>query len=290
MCENRYFYGGQQTELRLDLQALIHHNNNSTTVRWAMADLVFFDCNCRLGPDQFAAEGVPLDAESLLRMMDRVGINEALVYSSLSVLYAPSVGNRRILENTSEHGRLHPCWVLLPDNTGELPDQALSLMLKSGANAARLMPSHHRFSLSEWCCGPMLGELAGAGVPVFLDYGIEHWSGNNVDWEAVECLCWTHPLLPVVLCGLGMADNRFLYPLLDRHPNLRIDLSYYQVEGGVEEIHSRFGAKRMLFGTAAPKSDPGCAISYISYARIPEPDKAAIAGGNLKKLLQGVKA
>lgn len=254
-----------------------------------MADIDFFDCNCRLGPDQFAPDGVPLDADSLIEMMDRVGISDALVYSSLSVLYAPAEGNRRILEDTAAHDRLHPCWVLLPDNTSELPDQAVALMLESGVRAARLMPSHHRFSLSDWCCGPLLGELAEAGVPVFLDYGIEHWSGRNVDWEAVESLCWTQPSLPVVLCGLGMADNRFLYPLLDRHSNLHIDLSYYQIEGGVEDIHSRFGAERMLFGTAVPKSDPGCAISYVSYARIPDEDKAAIAGGNLKKLIEGVR-
>lgn len=254
-----------------------------------MAELKFFDCNCRLGPDQFAPEGVPLDAESLLGMMDRVGISDALVYSSLSVLYAPIEGNRRILEDTAGHPRLHSCWVLLPDNTSELLDGAITLMLESGVKAARLMPSHHRFSLADWCCGPMLGELAEAGVPVFLDYGIEHWSGKNVDWDAVESLCWTQPSLPVILCGLGMADDRYLYPLLDRCPNLHFDLSYYQIEGGVEEIHSHFGAGRMLFGTAVPKSDPGCAMSYVSYARIPDKDKQAIAGGNMRRLIEGVR-
>lgn len=258
-------------------------------MRWALSETIFFDASCCLGPDQFAAANAPLDAESLLKAMDRVGIAEALVYSSLAVIYSPITGNQAIIEATNGYDRLHPCWVLVPEHTRELPEGAVAWMVGSGVRAARLMPNHHRFSLSDWCSGTYLSDLAEAQVPTFIDYQINHWSSNAINYEAIEKLCSMHPTLPVILCGAGIADDRYIYPLLDRLPNLHLDLAYYQVEAGIEEICYRFGAERLLFATAMPKSTPGCSISYITYARISDDEKRLIAGDNLRNLLEGVR-
>ena len=55
-----------------------------------------------------------------------------------------------------------------------------------------------------------------------------------------------------MVCSVGYRELRVLLPLLDRHPNLACDLSYFAAHQGVEVVVRRFGAGRLLFGTGMP--------------------------------------
>lgn len=252
--------------------------------------LRFFDVNCRIGPDELALAGAPLDAASLERVLDAAGIGEALVYASVAQMYSPAEGNGQLAHLIDGSPRLHACWVLLPESTRELPDGVAKLMLGAGVRAARVFPARHRFSLAKWCCGPLLDDLAHAQIPLLIDYEVSHWSDRAVNYPEVEAVCSAHPTLPVVLCRVGVADDRYLYPLMQQLPNLYVDTSYYEVEGGIEEICDRFGARRLLFGTGLPVFAAGGPVCQLCYARISDAEKQLIAGGNLRALLGGVKA
>jgi predicted TIM-barrel fold metal-dependent hydrolase len=48
----------------------------------------------------------------------------------------------------------------------------------------------------------------------------------------------------------------------------------------------RFGAERILFGSRLPLYTPGAPLAVLLTARVPDSAKRAIAGGNLRRLLQ----
>jgi len=115
-------------------------------------------------------------------------------------------------------------------------------------------------------------------VPVLLD-------STEATWEQVEATAKAHPRLPLILLGVGYRSIRALYPILDATQNVFIEISLYQVCGGLREGVGRFGARRFLFGTNLPRFEPGSAVASVLYADISDEAKALIAGGNLDALL-----
>ena len=111
-----------------------------------------------------------------------------------------------------------------------------------------------------------------------------------VGWESVQWVLSQYPGLPLILSGVRHRDNRTLYALLDRFENLLIDISLYTVHRGIEDVISRFGPQRMIFGTGLPMYGGGGSLAQLTYAEIDESHKQQIAADNLSRLLQGVKS
>ena len=102
----------------------------------------FFDCNVILGKVHKPTPGGILDAATLLREMDRYGIAESLVYDVFARRSAPVRGNRLTSEAAAISPRLHPCWVMMPPSTNELPslDDLAKQMMQANVKAVRLFP------------------------------------------------------------------------------------------------------------------------------------------------------
>ncbi len=215
--------------------------------------------------------------------MDRAGIGRALACHSLSLEAHPSVGNAAVLRETAGQRRLLPCWAALPPTAPEAPSPAefLRAMAEAGVRAVRVCPSasRHQFSLGSPHSHQLLGALEEGRVPVLLD-------SAEATWEQIEAMAKAHPRLPLVLLGVGYRSIRALYPILEATENVLVELSQYQVCGGLREGVGRFGPRRFLFGTNLPRFEPGCAVASVLYADISEEAKALIAGGNLDALLR----
>ena len=168
----------------------------------------------------------------------------------------------------------------MPDHTGEMPppDELCDRMAQGGVRAVRLFPQMHSFSLSEWCSGELLGALEARRVPVFIDH-------DQTNWDEVDRICAAHPSLPLVLLRPNYRVHRSLYPLFERHANLHIEIGIYVAHNAIADCARRFGAERMLFGSALPHYTPGGPIANIMYSEISDAEKALIAGGNLRRLL-----
>ena len=63
------------------------------------------------------------------------------------------------------------------------------------------------------------------------------------------------------------------------------DLSNLCTYLAAEEILERFDSGRLLFGTGLPIADPGGPMARLSYTNAPQSDLAAIAYGNIERLL-----
>jgi len=243
----------------------------------------FFDVNCTIGRPATPPRHGPRTIEELLAAMDRAGIGRALVCHSLSLEAHPSVGNAAVIRETAGHDRLVPCWAALPPTAPEAPSPAdlLRAMDEAGVRAVRLCPSagRHQFPLDSAHAHQLLAALEEHRVPVLLD-------SAEATWEQIEATAKAHPCLPLILLGVGYRSIRALYPILEAAENVFVEISLYQICGGLREGVGRFGPRRFLFGTNLPRFEPGCAVASVLYADISDEAKALIAGGNLHALLR----
>lgn len=247
--------------------------------------LDFFDCNVVLGKIQKPGPGGILDVPRLLAEMDRYGIRESLVYHAFGRRSAPVRGNRLASEAAGQSERLHPCWVMLPTGTGEMPplEELEAEMRRDGVRAVRLIPdaNGHMFSLSPVVSGELLEWLEARRVPVLIEQ-------TAVSWADVDGVMERHPELPLVLIDVTYRINRDLYPRLKAYPNLYVEISYLQQHRAIEDVCDRFGPGRLLFGSKIPVLCPASPKHMVETAPISDEAKAAIAGGNLRRLLASV--
>ncbi len=250
--------------------------------------LNFFDFNCMLGPTNTNREPSFLSARQLLAEMDRLGIAEAMVYSSLARYAHPSDGNALLLEEIRHHPRLHACWIGLPPGTGEMPEPAafVQQMQQQNVRALRLLPEAHRYPLLEESLYPLLHELNAAKIPLLIDIDRANWGEIKLDWREIFTIAGAHPDLPLVLLREGGSTARVLFSVWEKYPNIRLDASYIQESRIIEEIVTRFGPDKLIFGSAMPRFDAGGPLASVMGASVEEKDKAAIAGNNARRLLQ----
>ncbi|MHB9028958.1 MAG: amidohydrolase family protein [Candidatus Latescibacterota bacterium] len=248
-----------------------------------MAKLSYFDCNCSIGRIPYPYIYDISDVEGLKREMDTAGIEEALVYHSVARDVDPAMGNALLGEALAQEPRLHPCWAVLPHYAGDLPapGKLLKDMEANGVKAVRMFPTpaNHSFSLAEWNSGELLGALAEAKVPLLLDIEV-------VWWDAIVTILKNHPNLPVIATNVGYRHNRFTHALFGEYENLFLETSRYFGAGVFEDVVGRFGSRPILLGSNMPRFTGTAVISMLTYADIPQADKEAIAGGNLRRLLK----
>lgn len=241
------------------------------------------DANCAVGAwptDRPVYETV----EELLAEMDRLGIARALVSHTLAQSFDPPQANRILMHEIAGHERLLPCWTLLPPSCEEMGtlEEMLAGMAEADVRAVRLYPREHTYELADWQCGELFAALAERRYVVLLDLA-------QSNWNEIERICRTYPGLSLVVTRVGYRMLRPLFALLGRCPNLYCDLSNLSTYLAVEEVLERFGSSRLLFGTALPVADPGGPIARLFYTDAPEADLAAMAHGNVERLLAQVQ-
>jgi predicted TIM-barrel fold metal-dependent hydrolase len=238
----------------------------------------YFDSNAMIGVLGRGPADVGLSADALLKEMELYGIKQALVTSTAAYEYNAQAGNRVLAGEIEAHANLFPLYALTPD-----PDalEEATALLPSRPFAALLAADHehHNFSLREWCSGPLLASLERRNIPVFLRPVL-------VGWEEVAAVMEAHPKLPTVITHTGYRADRDIYALARRYPRLMVETSMYVGHRQLEEFARTFGAARLLFGTNLPYYTPGAALAVLAYAQLCDADRARVAGGNLKLLLE----
>lgn len=245
-----------------------------------MASVRFFDCNCMVGRRSAPRPETNLTVEDTLEALARAQIDEALVVHANAKEYNPRIGNEQISAVYAAHPHLHPCYVLMPHHTGEMPsgDALIRYLKDGGARAVRLYPRDHSYGLGERWSGRMLSVLEEAGVPVVIDF-------DQTGWPEIDGVLTHHPALTLVVVRAGYRIDRWVYPLLEAHRGLKLETSLYAAHLGIEAVTERFGDDRLVFGTGLPVWDAGAAISPVMYADIPDAARRKIAGETLRSLL-----
>ena len=230
-----------------------------------------FDANVRLGHSGVHGELV-LETDDLLKEMDRLGIQRALVSHFAGEEYDAEEGNNLLAGECQE--RLVPAWAALPDSP---------FIQKLGARnpkAVRLAfgIKKHNFSWAPWCSGELYEYLEENSVLALV-------MREDIEWDSLSRLLGNYPRLQVLLLETGYRAERYLFPLFKQHPNLHIDTSTCLAHRQLESLVERFGPMRLAFGSRLPLYTAGAALGVLATARISEEARLAIAGGNLRRLL-----
>ena len=257
-----------------------------------LESLRLFDSCVTLGRIVHSGYPVSLTADSLLELMDRYAIADALVHEHHARnRYPREEGNARVCEAVRGRPRLHPVWVMEPPREpGSLSARrAVARAIDAGVRAVRL-PMQTIPPLA-WLWDDFLAELEARHVPCFLDFGgVSTWGDlDDGDVDGVRTLALAHPGLALVLSNVvgGLGIHPGILPLVRRTPNVLVDTT------GVLEFWREAAAVdpgRVLFATGMPFTDPGIYVSNVQYARgLDEEAKRLICGGRLRALLEAVR-
>jgi predicted TIM-barrel fold metal-dependent hydrolase len=254
--------------------------------RQARAALLFLDSNLWIGRPRLPEFTTGFDINTLRERMVRYGIGGGVVSHFAAIPYGAAWANERTLAAVAGTD-LWAAITLMPEMFHSEADGRayVNSAIARGARLARVFPVAHNFTLRPWCSGALLQTLVDSRLPLVV------WH-TEVSWEEIRNICETHPTLTVIVEGTPkkiLYHSRLYYALLERCPNLRLELHNLVNYLGVEDIVSRFGAGRLIFGSYTPVFDPNAALMQVTHARISDEDKARIAGRNLAELIDGVQ-
>ena len=246
----------------------------------------FIDANTMIGrPPTPALRSA--SARDLIAEMDRAGIGRAIVRHVAQREADPLTGNRLLAEAIGEYrDRLVGCWAVLPTQSGEIGgvDAFFAEAIEAGAPVFCAWPAEHRYLLRADVIGDLAERMIAARRPLMLKANEPH------EWQAIYDLLAESPELTVILTDIGCwGADRFFRPLVERYPSVSVEIADYFVDGGVEAFVGEYGARQLLYGSGFPTRYPGAMMLALKSADIDDADKAAIAGGNLQRLLAEVK-
>lgn len=226
-------------------------------------------------------------AEGLLSEMDILNINRALVFDSKSWLWDVKTGNRKLLKALKGHDRLDPVIVLTPLVDEEFGGESglLNTLKEHNIRAVRLFPFDQNFTLHPWNIRNLFTILNDIRMPVLLE--CRGMAGSIDPWfNQIYEIAGEFPQVPIILLTVGYRSLRILYELFKERKNIHVDTSTFITYHGIEDVVSRFGSERILFGTKMPFIDGGVSVGRILYAQISGEDKENIAGNNIIRLIR----
>ena len=247
----------------------------------------FFDCNCFIG---LPANGIlrPITtAPALLAQMDRSGVSKAVVWHVAQRDYSEAAGNKLLTDALAgQADRLVGCWSVLPLQTHELPEpnDFFAQMARANVRVLRAFPRQHRFMLRREVVGELFDAITARRIPLMLSVA------GGATWEDVYDLMAEFPELVCIICDVGCwGPDRLFRPLLERYPNVYVEISEYILDYGIDDVVHNYGSRRLLYGSGFPAADHGPMMLSLKHAEIEESQKEDIASKNIERILNEVK-
>jgi len=243
----------------------------------------FWDCNLNYGP-QTSGEDLKCcgNIDELQNELERAGISGGLVIKTLKEAV---LANNSLAEDIKNKQNLKGVWQILPSCTNEIasPYDLPKSMRQNNIAALTINPKAHRYLPRKFVIGDYLDMARERKIPVLLN------TSRGITLEQIDDIMRDFPDLTVILTFDDCwPSDRFLRPFLDAYPNLYLDMTYMLTDSGLKDMIKYSDCSgRILFGSGFPICYMGAHILVIKHAEISEEDKRKIAGGNLKRLLEG---
>ncbi len=243
----------------------------------------WIDVCCRGGSDRDDTDG-KVAADPLLAEMERLRISKSIVNSRWSPYLASDFVNIQILDDCDHSDSLLPVVEVTPEGGEDFldrPQDAIDHYISRGASAGTPRCQKNGFTLSSWCSGDLLAAMQKRRLPLMV------WINEDLGYEQLHTLLGEYPELPVLMQGEPRDGyRRQLFPLMELHKNLyMVAWTRFSVHLGLEYMVDRFGHEQIVWGSNYPESEGGAGITGITYAMISDEATAAIAGGNMTRLI-----
>lgn len=221
---------------------------------------MIIDCNCFLGHYPFRRLQ-NYHASGLLDMMDRNGIDQALVSSLPAVFYRNAhEGNRELIADIADNrDRFWPLATINPKYVGWQDDlkEAVEVWQVKGVS---LWPSFHNYTLTDEIGQGALEQISELDLPVVLTQRLEdrrqrhHWDvAEDLTQQEVLAAVEPFPKLRIAFCNwIGLDGQKLKQAGLEGR--CLIDLARLDslVRNSIEALIDSLGAEAISFGTHVP--------------------------------------
>lgn len=239
-----------------------------------------FDANVGVG-HQFNQPAPFDDAAGLLHEMQRHGVQRALIYHVQGESISGLDGNEALVTWAEGTEQFSLQWTVGPrqDSLRQLQDFHVDGIVKSvRINSTRPGSSAVELPFVEWLYGDLLEWLQAEKVPLWI-------SLTDTPTTEIMSTLKRFPDLVTVLLGAHYSHALLVPPLLRHLPNAHLELSRYEVPGGVEALKGEFGVGRLIYGSFYPRYAMGPILYALHHMGLTETDLEAICEGNLKRVL-----
>jgi len=242
---------------------------------------LYIDCNAKLGRSSKREPLVPYCGAELAREMRRCVIHAAVVDNNQAADYSYVYGNAELDAECAANERLYWLAACPPTYKWEAPEGANYLInrLNSGARGVLTRPVKHRHELDAGSLEEIARILTERGLP--LAVYCEEAPFNNLK-EVLTAF----PALNILLLNNSWGNLRQIFPLLDKHKNLYIDIGGNQANDLCDKVAEYFGADRMVYSSGYPSRCMAGIKTLIEYASMSETDKDLVAYKNACRLFK----
>ena len=241
-------------------------------------DTPVVDANVGVGHrhDQPSPFGEPAP---LLAEMDRHGVDSALIYPLQGEMISALDGNDGLHEwIDGSDGRLLPTWM-----ASGAPESLVQLQQLHAEGHVRAVRLHDTTStstpLTSWIYGDLLTWLQQEQLPLWISLA------DNDPMELANTLAEFREL-SVVLVGGHYTHAPYIPQLLRHLPRACLELSRHETLGAIEDLVTSVGARRLLYGSYAPRYAMGPVLWGLHRLAIEPWQLQRILDGTARELLR----
>ncbi|MBM3748171.1 MAG: metal-dependent hydrolase [Acidobacteria bacterium] len=235
-------------------------------------------------------------AAALLRLMDRTGIQRAVVSSAASITYRNAQsGNEEVAAEVKPHReRLTPFAVLNPAYAGWQDD--LKICHRDfGMKGLRLYPRWHNYRLTDTSCLELVNAATELRWPISIPLRVEDrrqqsWLVDvpDVDQEEMAALVKAAPKASFILLnGSGYVSSPLGRKGSGLPANYAVEISSLAavLANELGQLLETLGPDRLVFGTGMPFHYPDPALLKLEVLEAAEEVKDKIRSRNAARLL-----
>jgi hypothetical protein len=213
-------------------------------------------------------------AEGLLRLMDRAGIQRAVVSSAAAITYRNAQsGNEEVAADVKGRGgRFIPFAVLNPAYAGWRDDLKICHE-QFGMKGVRLYPRWHNYKLSDGPCRELVNAAAESGMTISIPLRVEDrrqqsWLVEvpDVDHEEIAVLIRAFPKARFILVsGSGYVNSPLGRQNNGLPANFAVDIALLSavMANEIGRLLSSLGEDRVVLGTGMPFHYPDPALIKV---------------------------
>jgi predicted TIM-barrel fold metal-dependent hydrolase len=235
------------------------------------------DSNTVFGP--WPMVRADMSIERLASALVNHGVTRALSLSTVGVLHNAGDGNAETLHLCAEQIILAP--VATIDPRGYFgPAGNIARLAEQGFKMFRFFQKLQEWDFDHSGFHDLLDELDAPGVPVMVqgrDTGHPTALARNVAGRSNA----------FILDGISFENMAEAVSVMRKHQNIYVNTRELRVPGALRFLVDQIGSDRVVFGSGCLTSSLAASLNYVIESEVNDVDKAAILGGNMKRLLGG---
>lgn len=239
------------------------------------------DCHGHLGY-YTGVNIIPVDASSMIRIMDKAGIEKICISAFLSIGPDCKAGNDLVADAVKQYpDRFVGYGVINPNRPQEIEGELQRCFENLAMKAIKLHPASHEVPIHDSVFEKVFEFAAGKRLPI-----LSHEWGSP---EFLQQASSNYPGISFILAHMGFWLGRgdFAYAdVVNGHDNVYVDLAYSNVfYEALERLVAIIGPAKIVFGSDFPLHDPGYQLGRVLFSKLTPREKKMILGLNMLQIL-----